>query len=160
MYALKTPSFLKPISRPSSPSPAPSPRPDSAPAPDRLARPTSKLSFSNFKRTASPLTLPVAPLVHDGSCDRWPAHKDSKGWDRWFNESTWWCMANAVAGFDWMSVRYAAWTAVFIHNFRLGQRFGALTSKSKSRRFEPRVKAMITPTLTRAEILMLVYLAQ
>lgn len=62
MYALKTPSFLRPSSRPSSPSP----RPDSAPMADRPSR-SSILSFSNLKRTASPLTKPVTPVVQDGS---------------------------------------------------------------------------------------------
>ncbi|KAK7685155.1 hypothetical protein QCA50_011518 [Cerrena zonata] len=61
MYALKTPSFLRPSSRPTSPAP----RPDSAMA-DRPSR-SSILSFSNLKRTASPLTKPATPVVQDGS---------------------------------------------------------------------------------------------
>ncbi|PSS38056.1 hypothetical protein PHLCEN_2v141 [Hermanssonia centrifuga] len=68
MYSLKTPSFLKPTSRPTSPSPPiPSPKPDPIAAPDRTTRSISKLSFPNFKRTASPLTQAPASLVHDGS---------------------------------------------------------------------------------------------
>lgn len=68
MYTLKAPAFLRPTSRPTSPAPVAAPRPDpvAAPVPDR-ARPISKLSFSNFKRTASPLTRPSSTLVHDGS---------------------------------------------------------------------------------------------
>ena len=70
MYTLKAPSFLRPASRPSSPSPTPA-RPDTATPVDRSSRP-SVLSFSSFKRTASPLTrpsssTPFAPLVQDGS---------------------------------------------------------------------------------------------
>ncbi|KAI0341870.1 hypothetical protein BDW22DRAFT_1357952 [Trametopsis cervina] len=67
MYALKTPSFLKPTSRPTSPAPGPPTRPDSTAPNERLPRPMSKLSFSNFKRTTSPLTQPSPSLVHDGS---------------------------------------------------------------------------------------------
>ncbi|GJE92289.1 hypothetical protein PsYK624_084430 [Phanerochaete sordida] len=63
MYALKTPAFLRPAaSRPTSP--GPTSRPDT---PNDRARPMSKLSFSNFKRTASPMTRPTSALVHDGS---------------------------------------------------------------------------------------------
>ncbi|TCD65114.1 hypothetical protein EIP91_003088 [Steccherinum ochraceum] len=76
MYTLKTPSFLKPSSRPTSPSPTPA-RPDSAapPTAERSSR-ASVLSFSSFKRTASPLTRPASstslaaaatPLIQDGS---------------------------------------------------------------------------------------------
>lgn len=67
MYALKTPSFLRPASRPTSPSPAPAPRQDVAAAPDRAPRPLSKLSLANFKRTASPLSRAQTALVQDGS---------------------------------------------------------------------------------------------
>ena len=61
MYALKTPSFLRPSSRPSSPAP----RPDSALA-DRPSRSSLLATFST-KRTASPLTKPATPVVQDGS---------------------------------------------------------------------------------------------
>ncbi|KAI0812676.1 hypothetical protein BC629DRAFT_1271384, partial [Irpex lacteus] len=63
--ALKTPSFFRPMSRPTSP--APPSRPDSVAASERVPRPMSKLSFSNFKRTASPMAQPTPALVHDGS---------------------------------------------------------------------------------------------
>lgn len=70
MYTLKTPAFLRPASRPTSPAPpsgpGTAPRPDPAVVPDR-ARAVSKLSFPNFKRTASPLSRPNSTLVHDGS---------------------------------------------------------------------------------------------
>ncbi|KAI0074631.1 hypothetical protein K474DRAFT_1676953 [Panus rudis PR-1116 ss-1] len=64
MYALKTPSFLRPSSRPSSPSPSPD-----MGAPTTTERPTrsSMLSFSTFKRTASPPAKPATPVVQDGS---------------------------------------------------------------------------------------------
>ncbi|CAL1707207.1 unnamed protein product [Somion occarium] len=64
MYALKTPSFLRPTSRPSSP--APPVRQDSAPVADRPSF-TSMLSFPTFKRTASPLVKSAATVVQDGS---------------------------------------------------------------------------------------------
>ncbi|KAI0696697.1 hypothetical protein BC835DRAFT_1271492 [Cytidiella melzeri] len=67
MYTLKTPSFLKPTSRPTSPSPLPPSRPDSAVPAERLSRPMSKLSFSNFKRNSVPLAHPTQSLAHDGS---------------------------------------------------------------------------------------------
>ena len=69
MYTLKTPAFLKPASRPTSPAPTPAPPADTAPQATDRARAMSKLSFSNFKRTASPLTRPSSTqtLVHDGS---------------------------------------------------------------------------------------------
>eukprot|EP00918_Siedleckia_nematoides_P071639 GHVU01156464.1.p1 GENE.GHVU01156464.1~~GHVU01156464.1.p1 ORF type:complete len:530 (-),score=29.16 GHVU01156464.1:145-1734(-) len=66
MYTLKAPAFLRPTSRPTSPAPGSAPRPEPVAVNDR-ARPMSKLSFSNFKRTASPLTQPPSTLVHDGS---------------------------------------------------------------------------------------------
>ncbi|KAL4254242.1 hypothetical protein ABKN59_002879 [Abortiporus biennis] len=64
MHALKTPSFLRPSSRPTSPSPALT-RPEGVVS-DRPSR-TSMLSFSTFKRSASPLTRASTPLVQDGS---------------------------------------------------------------------------------------------
>lgn len=64
MYTLKTPAFLRPASRPTSPSPGAASHPDTS---NDRARPMSKLSFSNFKRTASPMTRPTTALVHDGS---------------------------------------------------------------------------------------------
>ncbi|EKM54245.1 uncharacterized protein PHACADRAFT_257958 [Phanerochaete carnosa HHB-10118-sp] len=64
MYALKTPAFLRPASRPTSPVPGPTSRPDT---PNERARPMSKLSLSNFKRTASPMTHSTSALIHDGS---------------------------------------------------------------------------------------------
>lgn len=73
MYAaIKTPSFFKPSSRPSSPAPAPATLPnklDSAQALER-SRPLSKLSLSGFRRaspTPAPNNLPPVPLVQDGS---------------------------------------------------------------------------------------------
>ncbi|THH30128.1 hypothetical protein EUX98_g4068 [Antrodiella citrinella] len=73
MYTLKAPAFLRPSSRPSSPSPVP-PHQDSITPPERVSR-ASVLSFSSFKRTASPLARPASstslavatPLVQDGS---------------------------------------------------------------------------------------------
>ncbi|KAJ7594777.1 hypothetical protein C8J56DRAFT_448663 [Mycena floridula] len=68
MNTLKTPSFFKPTSRPSSPAPA-SPRPDSAAGFER-SRPLTKLSLSNFRRPSpAPTTSSSlgAPLVQDGS---------------------------------------------------------------------------------------------
>ncbi|KAJ6497849.1 hypothetical protein C8R45DRAFT_142035 [Mycena sanguinolenta] len=68
--SIKTPSFFRPTSRPSSPAPlATTPRPD---APERTARPLTKLSsLSNFRRPspapAPPSPIAPAPLVQDGS---------------------------------------------------------------------------------------------
>ncbi|KAI0093100.1 hypothetical protein BDY19DRAFT_882381 [Irpex rosettiformis] len=66
MHALRTPSFFRPMSRPASPAP-PITRTDPVVMTERLPRPMSKLSFSNFKRTASPLIQSAPALVHDGS---------------------------------------------------------------------------------------------
>ncbi|KAH9935645.1 uncharacterized protein B0H18DRAFT_976648 [Fomitopsis serialis] len=61
MYGtLKTPSFLRPTSRPSSP--VMSPVPDSAMATDRAARPLSKLSLSTFRKP-SPSPAPPSARV-------------------------------------------------------------------------------------------------
>ncbi|KAJ7690632.1 hypothetical protein B0H17DRAFT_935723 [Mycena rosella] len=66
--SIKTPSFFRPTSRPSSPAPlATTPRPDSV---ERTPRPLTKLSsLSNFRRPSPAPTSPVAPvpLVQDGS---------------------------------------------------------------------------------------------
>lgn len=64
MYALKTPTFLRSGSRPTSPAPTTSPAPhkDAVLAVDR-----SRAIFANFKRAASPLTQPPTSIVHDGS---------------------------------------------------------------------------------------------
>ncbi|KAL1696084.1 hypothetical protein GGG16DRAFT_85867 [Schizophyllum commune] len=69
--ALKTPSFFRPASRPSSPGPAPS-RPDSAVGFERVARPLNKLSSFSALRKPSPApvakeTNPASTLVQDGS---------------------------------------------------------------------------------------------
>lgn len=71
MYALKTPAFLRPASRPSSPAPAP---PTvgviGESGADRPSRPLTKLSLAHFSRKPSPApaakTSPT-PLVQDGS---------------------------------------------------------------------------------------------
>ncbi|KAF9016098.1 hypothetical protein BDZ89DRAFT_1141699 [Hymenopellis radicata] len=72
MHAIKTPSFFRPASRPSSPAPAPAPsRPDSGIGMER-SRPFNKLSLTTFRR-ASPAPGPPAtnnapaPLIQDGS---------------------------------------------------------------------------------------------
>ncbi|KAL1747070.1 hypothetical protein HDZ31DRAFT_80767 [Schizophyllum fasciatum] len=69
--ALKTPSFFRPASRPSSPGPAPS-RPDSAGGLERVARPLNKLSSFSALRKPSPAPVskessPASTLVQDGS---------------------------------------------------------------------------------------------
>ncbi|KAF8842991.1 hypothetical protein BDN67DRAFT_252060 [Paxillus ammoniavirescens] len=67
IHALKNPSLFRPSSRPASPSPASSP--ESTMGIDR-ARPSHRLSFSNFRRPSSltPVTSPSpAPVVQDGS---------------------------------------------------------------------------------------------
>ncbi|TFK44519.1 hypothetical protein BDQ12DRAFT_641238 [Crucibulum laeve] len=69
MNVLKTPSFFRPASRPTSPAPAPS-RPDPTQPFDRSSRPLNKLSLSNFRRPSPspyPSTTPALPLVQDGS---------------------------------------------------------------------------------------------
>ncbi|CCM01934.1 uncharacterized protein FIBRA_04007 [Fibroporia radiculosa] len=68
MYnALKTPSFFRPISRPSSP--GPTPIPDPMMNADRAARPLSKLSLSNFRRPSPSPVAGRAPstVTQDGS---------------------------------------------------------------------------------------------
>ncbi|OCH91428.1 hypothetical protein OBBRIDRAFT_728808 [Obba rivulosa] len=67
MYALKTPSFLRPSSRPTSP--IPTVTPDAVMATDRAPRSLSKLSLSTFKRPAPAPTQGVMPLAvtQDGS---------------------------------------------------------------------------------------------
>lgn len=75
MNVLKTPSFFRPASRPSSPAPTPPPALRSDPTPvhstDRTARPLNKLALSTFRRpspasASSPRATPT-PLVQDGS---------------------------------------------------------------------------------------------
>ncbi|THH09387.1 hypothetical protein EW145_g2041 [Phellinidium pouzarii] len=74
MHALKTPAFLRPSSRPSSPLPTPTPAPvrndiDLA-VEQRPARPLTKLALTHFSRKPSPApTRSVTPstLVQDGS---------------------------------------------------------------------------------------------
>ncbi|EGN99990.1 hypothetical protein SERLA73DRAFT_180345 [Serpula lacrymans var. lacrymans S7.3] len=70
MHALKHPSFFRPASRPTSPSPTPS-RPDSGLGFDRVSRPLNKLSLSSFRRPSPSVTPAPAPapalLVQDGS---------------------------------------------------------------------------------------------
>jgi len=68
MYnALKTPSFLRPASRPASPVLSPLQEPQMSV--DRTARPLSKLSLSNFRRPSpSPIAgVSPAPVTQDGS---------------------------------------------------------------------------------------------
>ncbi|TRM69263.1 hypothetical protein BD626DRAFT_388142, partial [Schizophyllum amplum] len=70
--ALKTPSFFRPASRPSSPGPAPPSRPDSAVNFERVARPLNKLSSLSALRRPSPAPMhkeatPAGTLVQDGS---------------------------------------------------------------------------------------------
>ncbi|KAH8119255.1 hypothetical protein DFH11DRAFT_432857 [Phellopilus nigrolimitatus] len=72
MHPLKTPAFLRPSSRPSSPLPTPlSPRLDSETGADhRPARPLSKLTLTHFGRKPSPAPIRSVtpfPLVQDGS---------------------------------------------------------------------------------------------
>ncbi|KDR75334.1 hypothetical protein GALMADRAFT_547826 [Galerina marginata CBS 339.88] len=72
MNVLKTPSFFRPSSRPSSPAPALiPPRPESSQGPERQSRPLNKLSLTNFIRQNSsqaPSPLPNhALLTQDGS---------------------------------------------------------------------------------------------
>lgn len=72
MYTIKTPSFLRPSSRPSSPAPTPSlsARPEGDLGGDRPARPLTKLSLTHFTRKPSPapsLTANNVPLIQDGS---------------------------------------------------------------------------------------------
>ncbi|KAF8160933.1 hypothetical protein B0H34DRAFT_766044 [Crassisporium funariophilum] len=74
MNVLKTPSFFRPASRPSSPAPvAGLLRPDSVQGPERQSRPPNKLSLTNFIRqtpsqqpTPAPNPTPT-PLIQDGS---------------------------------------------------------------------------------------------
>ncbi|KAI0820034.1 hypothetical protein BC628DRAFT_1331289 [Trametes gibbosa] len=67
MYTLRPTSFFRPSSRPTSPVPAP--RQEAAAAPERVARPLSKLSLANFRRPSpSPATgLIPSTVVQDGS---------------------------------------------------------------------------------------------
>lgn len=70
MHALKTPSFLRPSSRPASPQLPTLPLsrdPDTST--DRIARPHTKLSFSNFRKPspAPSAALASATLTQDGS---------------------------------------------------------------------------------------------
>ncbi|KAL0956163.1 hypothetical protein HGRIS_002323 [Hohenbuehelia grisea] len=71
MHALKTPSFFRPTSRPSSPAPAPPSHPDSGAGYERAQRPLHKLSLSTFRRPspapARQAPNPPATLVQDGS---------------------------------------------------------------------------------------------
>ncbi|KAG6823847.1 hypothetical protein H0H92_008865 [Tricholoma furcatifolium] len=66
MNVLKHPSFFRPASRPTSPTPTSAPLDRPAPA-----RPLTRLSLSSFRRpspsTTVPLNLTPAPLVQDGS---------------------------------------------------------------------------------------------
>ncbi|ESK91046.1 hypothetical protein Moror_16351 [Moniliophthora roreri MCA 2997] len=71
MHALKNPSFFRPASRPTSPSPAAPPsRPDSGVGFER-SRPLNRLSLNSFRRSSpAPAPNAVAPpatLVQDGS---------------------------------------------------------------------------------------------
>ena len=66
MHSLRTPSFFRPMGRPTSPAPSGS-RTDTLVVTERHSRPLSKLSFSNFKRTSSPLPQSTPALVHNGS---------------------------------------------------------------------------------------------
>ncbi|KAL1941964.1 hypothetical protein VTO73DRAFT_6494 [Trametes versicolor] len=72
MYTLRPTSFFRPSSRPTSPVPVPPGRQDTPPvaATERVARPLSKLSLSNFRRPSpSPATglASVSTVVQDGS---------------------------------------------------------------------------------------------
>ncbi|KAG6866641.1 hypothetical protein C0991_000751 [Blastosporella zonata] len=76
MNVLKNPSFFRPASRPTSPTPltlssAPTSRPTSSNGVDRAARPLNKLSLSSFRRPSpSPsvaMTTSPPTLVQDGS---------------------------------------------------------------------------------------------
>ena len=69
MYGLKTTSFFRPSSRPTSPVPAP--RQEAQVGSERAPRPLSKLSLSNFRRSspvsAPSATAPSPTVVQDGS---------------------------------------------------------------------------------------------
>lgn len=72
MHGLKTPAFLKPASRPSSPLPGPPvARTESDGATEqRVSRPLTKLSLTHFSRKPSPApirSITPTPLVQDAS---------------------------------------------------------------------------------------------